>query len=196
MSVVKKDRAIVLHSRNYGEADRIVTLFLLEGGKRIGMAKGARRSQKRFGSGLEPGSIVEVIFRESPKKEWLLLEEALPLAPNLPLWRQSWQMIAIVGYVLELAARLLPEQQESKPKFHFLENFLTTLKAEAAANALLDFEFQWLKLCGWEPDLETCGFCGLEMQKTERQEVFDHYWEHILGKPLLAKKLLKQAALS
>src|SRR4030042_422128 len=40
--------AIVIRSLNYGESDKIITFFTREFGKLKGIAKGARRSRKRF----------------------------------------------------------------------------------------------------------------------------------------------------
>ena len=44
-----KTRAVVLNSFDYGESDRIVAFYTEDFGKIKGMAKGARRSRKRFG---------------------------------------------------------------------------------------------------------------------------------------------------
>ncbi|MBE7416040.1 MAG: DNA repair protein RecO [Deltaproteobacteria bacterium] len=49
-----KDRAIVLNSVDYGESDRILTFYTLGRGKMSGIAKGARRSRKRFVGNLDP----------------------------------------------------------------------------------------------------------------------------------------------
>ncbi|MBX7197665.1 MAG: DNA repair protein RecO, partial [Sandaracinaceae bacterium] len=42
-------RAVLLRSVDFGEADRIVTLLTEQHGRVAVMARGARRSQKRFG---------------------------------------------------------------------------------------------------------------------------------------------------
>ena len=42
--------AIVLRTVDYGEADRVVTLFTREHGKLSALARGARKSVKRFGA--------------------------------------------------------------------------------------------------------------------------------------------------
>jgi len=193
--VEKKEHAIVLQKRNYGESDLLVTLFLLQGGKRTGIAKGAKRSRKRFGAALETGSVIELSFKESTQRELLFLQEASLVDPNTPLWRKSWETIAIASYCLELAAKFLPENQESGDKFRLLEMFLADLEEEGALEALFAFEFDWLKACGWEPDLNRCHFCAATLGSSNRQETFDHYWEHTLGKPLVSKKLLDQVLL-
>ena len=52
-------RAILLRSVAYGEADRIVTLLTDAHGKVALMARGARRSQRRFAGSLEPFAVIE-----------------------------------------------------------------------------------------------------------------------------------------
>src|SRR5439155_994169 len=47
---LSKTPAIVLKSRKWGDADRIVTFFTLKHGKVRGVARGARRMKSRFGS--------------------------------------------------------------------------------------------------------------------------------------------------
>ena len=48
-----KTEAIVLRCLDYGESDRIVTFYTRDYGKLRGIAKGARRSRKRFANALE-----------------------------------------------------------------------------------------------------------------------------------------------
>jgi DNA repair protein RecO (recombination protein O) len=54
--------AVILRTTPFGESDQIVTLYTLEFGKIRGIAKGAKRSRKRFGARLEIGSYVQVAF--------------------------------------------------------------------------------------------------------------------------------------
>ena len=190
----KKDQAIILHTRNYGESDRIVTLFLLKEGKRIGMAKGARASKKRFGASLEIGAVVELGYKEGGGKHWLFLNEAALLERN-PAWRASWKTITIASYCLELAVKMLPEGEAVPQKFSTLKNFLAELKEPVLPTQLFDFEYHWLSLSGWEPDLKICAMCGKDFAASETQAIYDHYWHHILGKPLLSRKLLNEVLL-
>lgn len=189
------DEAIVLKTQNYGESDKLVTLFLRNEGKRRGIAKGGLVSKKRFGGGLlEMGSILHLVYKDSPRRDWLFLKEATPVFKNFP-WRASWTTIVIAGYALELVFKLLPEGQEAEAKFNLLKNFLSSLKEEKGLDALQKFEFSWLSLSGWHPDLERCGLCEKEWQKSEGargQRIFDHYWDHILGKPLVSRRLLEK----
>ena len=51
---MRETEAMVLRSHPLGESDRIVTFLTRSSGKVRGVAKGARRSRRRFGSNLEP----------------------------------------------------------------------------------------------------------------------------------------------
>ena len=49
-----KTSAIVLKSRRWGDADRIVTCYTLRFGKIRAVARGARRMKSRLGGSIEP----------------------------------------------------------------------------------------------------------------------------------------------
>src|SRR5579864_898288 len=55
-----KTSAVVLRSRNYGEADRILTLFTTERGKIDAIAKGVRRTKGHLTGRLEFANEVEL----------------------------------------------------------------------------------------------------------------------------------------
>src|SRR2546426_1009405 len=61
-----KTPAIVLKSRKWGDADRIVTYFTLKHGKVRGVARGARRMKSRFGGTLEPFVYCDLVLYEKP----------------------------------------------------------------------------------------------------------------------------------
>jgi DNA repair protein RecO (recombination protein O) len=54
--------AIVTRSLNYGESDKIITFFSKDFGRIRGIAKGARRSRKRFQNALGLFSHIRLIF--------------------------------------------------------------------------------------------------------------------------------------
>ncbi len=60
MSIIESE-SLVLKSYNLSEADRIIVLLTRDHGVVRGVAKGAKRLKSKFGSGLEPFSVVKVI---------------------------------------------------------------------------------------------------------------------------------------
>lgn len=161
-----KDQAVVLRSRNYLEKDKIVSLFTLRGGRLGAMAKGARQSRKRFQGGLEMGSQIEVVYEERPHAELVFLKEA-SIESILPAWKNSVPTIAMVGYCLELAGRFLPSSHPQPQKFELIGKFLGDLEEKGAAEKFLAFEFFWLALSGWEPQLERCGVCARSLEESK-----------------------------
>lgn len=194
----KTDEAIVLRTRQYGESDLIVSLFTKGEGRLSGIAKGAKKSRKRFGSGLEIGSLIHLVYDELPQRELVILKEADRME-RAPPWRSSWATITASSFALELAGKLLPERQCAENKFELLKEFLQNLSQENAQDWLLSFEYHWLTLSGWEPSLEVCSLCGAHLKKAQgwlqKQKIFDHYWQHLLTKPLASRPLLEEAFL-
>lgn len=59
-----RDEAVVLRTYKLGEADRIVVLYSRGRGKIRAVAKGVRRTKSKFGSKLEPASMVQLQLYE------------------------------------------------------------------------------------------------------------------------------------
>lgn len=225
----EKDEAIVLRVQSFGESDLLVHLFCHQGGKQKALVKGAKVSKKRFGLSLDLGSLLQVVYQELPRREWIILKEAQTLTKKLA-WREAFSSLVIGSYGLELAQRLLPEQKESQEKFVRFKQFLLELEPVNAFSQLIQLEWDWISLSGWKPDLSHCGVCALPWQESEQwqwrldrgevlcpkcrqgekyviprdwdqrhfpllQEVFDDYWETLLGKPLASKELLQKVLL-
>ena len=74
--------AFVLRTGSLGESDVLITLFTRELGKVRGVARGARRSRKRFGGALEPLTRVRASFVEREGRDLVQVNdlEVLQLA--------------------------------------------------------------------------------------------------------------------
>ena len=68
--------AIVLRTREYGESDKIVTVLSRAAGKFSGIAKGGKRSQRRFPGTLEIFSHVTLDYKRRPHSERAFLDRA------------------------------------------------------------------------------------------------------------------------
>ena len=62
-----KTTAIILRSRKWGEADRIITFYSKDLGKIRGVARGARRQKSRFGGAIEPFSVCRLNLFEKAR---------------------------------------------------------------------------------------------------------------------------------
>jgi len=100
--------AMILQTRDYGESDRLVSFLARTGGRLQGIAKGARRSQKRFVHAFEPGSLVEVTYRTRKSLAWIegckLIEPHLGLRTDV----ERWGYAALVS---EILLEMVPEAE-------------------------------------------------------------------------------------
>jgi DNA repair protein RecO (recombination protein O) len=158
--VEHRSNAIILKVTDYGEADRLVTFFTDSHGKLKGVAKNAKRSVKRFGGGLEIGTIGRVRFAEKAHVELVRLED---IAVETPAWKvaSSLEKIIHLHAALELADRMLPSSHPAASRFALLSKWIGFLAAsEPLASHWHAFVYKWLLLSGVEPVFDRCVVCG------------------------------------
>ena len=156
---IEAEPALVLRAIAFGEADRVVTLLCAKQGKVAALAKGARRSQKRFAGGLGTLCYGEASYVERPGADLARFErfEARSMWPGI---MADLGKIAHAGYAAELLEALLPMHQPDEPVFALALGFVRTLDAgEARAELLRVFELQLLDRVGLRPALDACVSC-------------------------------------
>lgn len=156
--------AIVMHHLDYGEADRIVSLFSLERGLIKGFARRARNSRKRFGAALEPYASVQVRWQSRSQGDMVTLQDAdlIDLRSGL---RQDLSALALAAYGCELVESLLGETESQPEVFHLLTAFLDHLHRHGGADETrLLFELRLVCLAGYEPHLLHCSDCGATLR--------------------------------
>ena len=158
--VIRSSPAIVLRSWAYGESDKIVSLLTRDFGKIRGIAKGAKRSRKRFLNVLEPFTLVQLRFHERPNSplafihacDWVYVFRAIT---------RTLAKIVHASYLVEITDELTRDGDESRSLFHHLRDGLRFLEEhEAAPEFLTAFELTLLRLVGYQPTLEHCQRCG------------------------------------
>lgn len=112
-------KAIVIQSRHYGESDKIVTFFTRDFGKVKGIAKGARRSKKRFQNALEIFSHLRLIFFDR-EGMGLMRAESCDILHHFPRIRENFKKILYGNYYLELINEMAGEREENAEAFDLL----------------------------------------------------------------------------
>jgi DNA repair protein RecO (recombination protein O) len=154
--------AIVLRAVNYGESDRIVTLFGRDTGRVSALARGARKSQRRFAGGLSLCALGTAALRERPGAELATLERFDATEAHAALGSDVARM-AHAAYAAELVGKLCAPHQVETKVFDWLAAFLALLDADgASAERLRVFEIGLLRDLGFGPVLDTCAACGGE----------------------------------
>ena len=154
-----ESEAIILRSRPFGEADKLVSFLSRASGRLRGLAPSARRSRRRFGAALEPLSHVRLWFFEREASELVRLSQSELLEAYWET-RGDYQRSLALGQVVELAELLLPERERSDKAFRLM---LATLegfkKGETLWLSLTYFQLWMTRLAGWLPALDACARC-------------------------------------
>jgi DNA repair protein RecO (recombination protein O) len=152
--------ALVLGTMDYRESDRIVTLFTLEQGKVKGIARGAKRSVRRFGGSLE---LFARLRTELVLREGLSGISSADILTVFPAIRKELAKIGLAGYACELTDALLPEGMCNPRLFRLLNSYLEHLDSfPSTPSDRRFFEMNFLNVLGYCPSLQQCAACAAD----------------------------------
>ncbi|MCG5055736.1 MAG: DNA repair protein RecO [Myxococcales bacterium] len=158
MQPLHETDAIVLRAVNFGEADRVVTLFGQGTGKVSALARAARKSRRRF-TGLGAVASGRATLRERAGDLWSL--ETFEVTKPRRELADDLVNAAHAAYACELCERLSAEHQVDPQSFAWLDQMLDLLACGAAsAERLRVFELGLLETLGIAPSWDACAACG------------------------------------
>jgi len=154
--------AVVLRHSNYGEADRLLTLYTRQLGKLRVIAKGARKIASRKAGHIEPFTHVKMQLAKG--RDMFLLTQADTVDAYLPL-REDLILTSQASYVMELLDRFTYENDtENTSTFRLLTDTLARLASKADAWLIIRYyEMRLLDFMGFRPQLFQCANCGSEI---------------------------------
>ncbi|MEN8198719.1 MAG: DNA repair protein RecO [Thermodesulfobacteriota bacterium] len=153
--------AIVLDCRDHGESDLIVTFFCRQHGRVTGIAKGARRSKKRFVNKLELFTSLVIRHTLPQNNRLAFINEAELLDSFLGLRQNSSSYItaSVIREHVLLATKEMEGDEELYPlliwAFHSLDSDRPPLPT------LTFFLVRFFSVIGYSPELEYCSSCGV-----------------------------------
>ena len=115
---VYRDEGVVLRTQKLGEADRIITLLTRRHGRVRAVAKGVRRTKRKFGARLEPFSHVDLQLygaassTSSPRPR--------PSTRSAAAWSATTRATPPARAMLETAERLTAEEREPALRLYLL----------------------------------------------------------------------------
>jgi DNA repair protein RecO (recombination protein O) len=152
--------AVVIRTYPLGDTSRIAVLYSREFGLVRGVAKGARGPKSRFGAGLEPLSVVDVVLYKKDGRDLDLLSKVDVIAD----WRAAeLARVAHAQAALELVDRLVAETEPEPRLYDLLRVALAacaTAPLERLVSVTLAFQLQAAELLGYAPRLDACAVCG------------------------------------
>lgn len=158
--------AIILKRTDFGEADRILTLFTPDLGKLRAIAKGARKPSSRKSGHIELFTHSMLLLAKGRHLD--VVTQADTLDSFMPL-RENLERLGYAYYMAELVDKFLEEDAENRALYDLLLHALAWLGSPANDPVLLAryFELQLLKHVGYQPQLFNCVLCGMPLEPVE-----------------------------
>src|SRR3990172_1324763 len=158
--------AVVLRHSDWGEADRLLSLYSREQGKLRAVAKGVRKVRSRKAGHLEPFTRVSLLLPRG--RDLPLVTQAEARDAYLPL-REDLLLVGYASYVVELIDRFTYEGEENRSLYRVLVDTLGRLAAEHEAELVVRYyEIRLLDLLGFRPHLFHCANCEREIQPEDQ----------------------------
>ena len=159
--------AVVLRHSDYGEADRLLTLYTRQLGKTRVIAKGARKIASRKAGHIEP--FTHVKLQLSRGRDMFVLTQADTVDAYLPL-REDLVLTSQASYVLELLDRFTYEDEtENSGLFRLLTDTLSRLASKIDPWLVIRYyEMRLLDFLGFRPQLVECVNCRCEIMAEDQ----------------------------
>lgn len=162
-----RTKGIVLRSVDFGESDRIITLYSLDVGQLTVIAKGAKRSKKRFVNKLEEFSLLDITYRPARQGDRLHFLSEAELKDAFLSLRTHWQRYSVAMLVCELVLRFTGEHDPDRRIFFLLHWALESLyRGSSPVPVLVFFLLHLLGTCGYHPCLDSCAICSCPPEKS------------------------------
>ncbi len=165
--------AIILSRSDFGEADRLLTVFTPQRGKIRLLAKGARKITSRKAGHVELFMLTDMLVASG--RTWDIVSQVEIVEPYRDL-REDLDQTSHAYYLAELLDRFTEEHDANQPLFELLALTLARISNPADIFlALRYFEIHLLSLSGYEPQLYFCLTCE------EALEPVDNYFHIAAG---------------
>ncbi len=150
--------AVILRHSDYGEADRMLTLYTAQIGKTRALVKGARKITSRKAGHLEPFTHVKLQLAKA--RDIPLVTQADTIDAYLPL-RENLLLTSQASYIIELLDRLTYDDgSENTSIFRLLTETLSRLASGADPWVVTRYyEMRLLDYLGFRPQLFECANC-------------------------------------
>jgi DNA repair protein RecO (recombination protein O) len=153
---------LILHRTDFGEADRLLTVFTPRLGRLRLLAKGARKPTSRKAGHVEPLTYVHLLVARGRGLDIVsqveTLESFRPLREDLERTSQAY-------YLAELINSFIEEGDENLPLFDLALATLARLcETRDRMLALRFFELRCLGLVGYQPQVHFCVECQVQLE--------------------------------
>lgn len=159
-----KTKAIVLSEKEFGEADKLFSVYTENFGKIEVLGKGIRKNKAKLKGALQPLNYISLEFVEG--KNFLIATDAI-LEENFEELKKEIKKYRLALYLCQLVDKLVKGEERDAKIWQLLLETLNELKLTDNKNELIIRYFEWnlLSLLGFEPELYHCTLCQERISK-------------------------------
>ncbi len=151
---------IITRTWEFGETDLLVSFFTVDEGRLKGIAKGARKSTRRFANCLDAFCLTRLEYDRKSGRDLYFLNSG-KLIHGFPALRSDFHALSMASYMVELAETLVPLGVPEPRMFALLKNALSALSERTRREELrVLFEAKALGIGGYGINFERCCECG------------------------------------
>ena len=151
----------IIKRTDFGEADRILTIFTQYKGKVSAIAKGVRKMESRKGGNVELFNLTRFQLAEGKTMDIVLEAEVEASYQKL---REDLHLVSLVYQLVELVDQFIQEDQANSIAFLLFKQAIESLNdsptEDAARKILAYFQINFLTSVGFKPELNQCVKCG------------------------------------
>ena len=152
--------AIVLRSRDYKEADQLLTIYTREQGKLTVQARGVKKSNSKLRGGIQLFSQTELVLVEG--KAFPIVTGASTMTSFAAL-RDDFARMSYASYGAELLDRVISEGHGDEELYLFMLQTLQLLEFIDPWVAVRYLELKLLERQGYGVELHHCQNCGVPL---------------------------------
>ena len=145
--------ALVLRTADYGESDRMLTLFTLQNGKLSAAAKGVRKAKARLNFAAQPFCFGEYVLAQKGERYTVISAFATDAFYGL---RMDVGKLYAAASLAGLCDAVLPEGLVNEELFLLAVTALGEMCEKEETEALISFFLRLLTLSGYMIDLSAC----------------------------------------
>ena len=157
---------IILRHSDFGETDRLLTIYTRELGKVKVIAKGVRKARSRKAGHVEPFTRTQLQLARG--RDLFILTQA-EASDTFHALREDLILLSYASYMIELLDQSTYDDEENRPVYRLLAQTLQRLNRGDHPQLLTRYyELRLLDYIGFRPHLFACAKCEDEIQAQDQ----------------------------
>jgi len=156
MSKLYSAEAIIIRARDYGEADKILTLYTKEYGKIQAIAKGVRKPVSRLRGGVQTFAHSKLLLYRGKTLDTISQAENIEAFGSL---QDDLVKLVYASYLVELLEIAVPDREPNEKLFFTTLFSLGLILGDDPEIVCRMYEVRLLYLLGYHPYLKECMIC-------------------------------------